>query len=273
MIIDKNKLQNFISIGDVAELYSAEIKKCGSSTQMLCPFHEDKNLGACFFKNGTNTFHCQGCGASGDMFTLASGYTGIGLSNFQDLLERLTRDFGIPLESVEKDKDGNSDWKKEKIPRLSEKEYVRLCHTPYIQEAGSNGKSHIVYLRNLATRDRKKHDTYVITESRKKWLNQTELYLKIKYSKMPQKEAREIKQIIEYFNLSKIAESTECSDEEIIALRNPSNILKILKAMIKSEDELLKKAVEKTRYDTEKEARKISFERRNSVYKSVKQST
>lgn len=272
LLIDKNKIQNYISLNDVAEFYSSKTKRCGSSTQILCPFHEDKNLGACYFRNGSRSFHCQGCGASGDMFTLASGYTGIAVSDFQTLLERLTRDFNIPLESVEKDRDGNGEWKREKVERLSEKEYARLCHSPYIQERGKDGKVNIVYLQTLATRDKEKHDTYVISKSRTKWLNETELYLKLKYSHIPQKEAQELMQIIKYFHLSEIAQETESEDKEIAALRN-GDALEILKAIIQAEDELLKKAVSPEKYSTEKAARKMSFERRLSIYKSVRQST
>ena len=74
MPISKEKVKDYISILEVSQKYSPKIRENTRRPLIICPFHPDKNLGACRIYTDTNTFKCESCGAHGDMLKLASGY-------------------------------------------------------------------------------------------------------------------------------------------------------------------------------------------------------
>ena len=106
--ISKEKIKDRISILEVAQAYSPKINERVRKPLIICPFHEDKNLGSCRIYPDTNTFKCEACGAHGDTLKLSSGYLGIPLSEMNELLERLVSEFGIVRETVEVEYTGNS---------------------------------------------------------------------------------------------------------------------------------------------------------------------
>ena len=66
--------QNFVEelkyrnkIDDVISSY-VNLKRTGSNKTGLCPFHSEKTPSFTVFTN-TETFHCFGCGAGGDVIT------------------------------------------------------------------------------------------------------------------------------------------------------------------------------------------------------------
>ena len=91
--ISKEKLKEHISILEVAQAYSPKINERVKKPLIICPFHEDRNLGSCRIYPDTNTFKCEACGAHGDTLKLASGYLNIDLSEMHVLLEKLVSEF------------------------------------------------------------------------------------------------------------------------------------------------------------------------------------
>ena len=122
--ISKEKVKECISILEVAQVYSPKINERAKKPLIICPFHEDRNLGSCRIYPDTNTFKCEACGAHGDTLKLASGYLGIKLSEMNALLEKLVSEFGIIRENVEVEYNGNS--KTSPPERLSPEEYKEL---------------------------------------------------------------------------------------------------------------------------------------------------
>ncbi len=88
--ISKDKLKELIPIMDVARKFSPKVSERTKLPLIICPFHDDHNLGSCRVYPSTNTFKCEACGAHGDMLKLASGYMDIPLNKMNDLLESLT---------------------------------------------------------------------------------------------------------------------------------------------------------------------------------------
>ena len=93
--ISKEKLKEQLSILEVAQAYSPKINEKVRKPLIICPFHEDRNLGSCRIYPDTNTFKCEACGAHGDTLKLASGYLDIDLSEMHVLLEKLVSEFGL----------------------------------------------------------------------------------------------------------------------------------------------------------------------------------
>lgn len=159
--------------------------------QIICPFHEDKNLGSCRIYPDTNTFRCEACGVQEDMLKLASGYLGISTSNMNELLERPVSEFGIPRRDVLSDYTGASQRPAPPPDRLTPEEYTYLFHsdhysipTQFEQVEYEEGVwdyvpcGHTaVYYGTLAVKDPEFHDWVICTLSRKYWLRYTEMLL------------------------------------------------------------------------------------------------
>lgn len=56
--------------------YDGNLKKSGDKLSGKCPFHNEK-LGSFFIYLNTNTFHCFGCGKTGDVITFIMEYNNI----------------------------------------------------------------------------------------------------------------------------------------------------------------------------------------------------
>jgi len=54
-----------MNIVDIVKSYGIELKKIGRVYQGLCPFHKDTNPSFTVYPD-TNTFHCFGCGITGN---------------------------------------------------------------------------------------------------------------------------------------------------------------------------------------------------------------
>lgn len=186
--ISKEKIKDRISILEIAQVYSPKINEKAKRPLIICPFHEDRNLGSCRIYPDTNTFKCEACGVHGDALKLASGYLGIELSEMNKLLERLVCEFGITREAVEVEYTG--DYIPSSPPeRLSPEEYAELLMSDhysipirfeqiefekekwdYVPCEYSN-----IYYRTLAVKDPEFHDRVICTVSRKYWQRFTEM--------------------------------------------------------------------------------------------------
>lgn len=184
MPIDKEKIKDRISILELSQMYSPQIRENTRRPLIICPFHEDKHLGSCRIYTDTNTFKCESCGAHGDMLKLASGFLRIPLSNMNDLLERLIQEFKIPKDSVRVDYTPGKKSAAIPIDRLTPEEYTELLTSdhysiPFQFEEMEYADGEIdyvpqskitVYYRTLAVKDPEFHDWVVCTVSRIYWL-------------------------------------------------------------------------------------------------------
>lgn len=184
MPISKEKVKEYISILEVAQKYSPKIRENTRRPLILCPFHPDKNLGACRIYTDTNTFKCESCGAHGDMLKLASGYLDIPTSQMNDLLERLISEFGIPKDSVRADYTPNVRIPPKPVERLSPEEYKELLTDDHyaipakfeVIEYEKDEYDYVpteytnIYYRTLAVKDPEFHDWVICTVSRIYWL-------------------------------------------------------------------------------------------------------
>jgi len=83
----------------VTELISEYVRltKAGSNWKALCPFHNEKTP-SFMVSEEHRSFHCFGCGKSGDIFTFVMEMEGIG---FREALEQLAQKAGVELKKWE----------------------------------------------------------------------------------------------------------------------------------------------------------------------------
>ncbi len=95
-IIEEIKRRN--DIEDVISQYIA-LKRAGSNSNGLCPFHSEKSPSFTVFK-GTDSFYCFGCGAGGDVITFVMKAENL---DYVGALEFLAKRAGItiPTDSYE----------------------------------------------------------------------------------------------------------------------------------------------------------------------------
>lgn len=186
--ICKRKVMEQISILDISRMYSPKIREKTKRPLIICPFHDDKNLGSCRIFPDTNTFKCEACGAHGDSLKLASGYLDIKTSEMNELLEKLVIDFAIPRSCVETDYSGLRD-NTPPPERLTPEEYTELLHSDHfslpIKYKETEFEAEVfdyvpceysnVYYRSLAVKDPEFHDWVICTVSRKYWLRFSEM--------------------------------------------------------------------------------------------------
>lgn len=76
-----------------------DLKRSGSRWVCCCPFHSERTP-SCFVNEESNSFHCFGCGASGDAIGYVMSARGLA---FGEALEFLAAKFGITLVHVRRD--------------------------------------------------------------------------------------------------------------------------------------------------------------------------
>lgn len=249
--IDKKKMKEILTVEDIAEKYSPQILSKTKITYMICPFHDDKNLGSCYVQTGHNNFICKACGAKGDMLKLASGYTAIPLTSLNELLEKLVSDFGIPRDVVVCDNGcKNSTYSICQPHLLTDDEYIRLTGVSVIKTVKEtkterlNGKEYNIptgyqweYLRSLAKKNPVQYDFEIITRSRVIWKKLFDLKKAIK-------ENDELKSKIKYY-LSRTSYPSKSSFNTRTAaeISKSSSVEIIIDSLIKDGNELLKRGV------------------------------
>lgn len=87
-----------LSIVDIISEY-IKIEKAGSAYKARCPFHNEKTP-SFFISPNRSSFHCFGCGKSGDIFSFVQELEGI---SFTDALRVLADKAGISLDSYKFD--------------------------------------------------------------------------------------------------------------------------------------------------------------------------
>jgi len=114
---DIEEIKSRIKIADLFERDGHALRRSGSSLVVRCPFHDEKTP-SCHITEHTNTFHCYGCGAGGDIFSYWQESRGV---NFSESLPDLASIAGIgardytPTEATKKDL-RKSFQREEKLP-------------------------------------------------------------------------------------------------------------------------------------------------------------
>ena len=93
----KEEIRAKVDIADLMASYGLNLKHSGSDLWCCCPFHNEKTPS---FKVDTTrgTYHCFGCGESGDVFSFVMKQEGL---SFGDAIRKLASSVGIELKAIE----------------------------------------------------------------------------------------------------------------------------------------------------------------------------
>ena len=187
--ISKDKVKAVLDIMEIAHAYSGQVNTRPTHPLILCPFHNDKNLGACRVYTDTNTFYCESCKAHGDALKLASGYMGIPLNEMDVLLEELVSRFGINRESVTADVTKKPTVNKKNLLSVDAykllnfgKEYyeIPVAFDTFELDNGNIEYCPVryqkIYFRSLAMRNPREHDWIICAITRTPWF-QDKMYV------------------------------------------------------------------------------------------------
>lgn len=86
------RLKDANRIDDIMSGY-VQIKRAGSVSKCLCPFHSEKTA-SCTIYNDTQSFYCFGCGAGGDVITFIMKIENL---DYFEAIKLLAERSGIPL--------------------------------------------------------------------------------------------------------------------------------------------------------------------------------
>lgn len=180
--ISKDKVKAVLDIMEVAHAYSGQVNTRPKQPLILCPFHNDRNLGACRVYTDTNTFYCESCKASGDALKLASGYMGIPLTEMNELLEEVVSRFGINRDSVTAESTRKPTVNKKKLLSVEAYQFLNFGKEYYEIPIAfdtfefENGEIEYwpvryqkVYFRSLAMKDPREHDWVICATTRTPW--------------------------------------------------------------------------------------------------------
>ena len=96
---DIQLVRTSINIIDFLEQRGQTFKQTGTSHVGLCPIHNEKS-GSFHVRTDSNTFHCFGCGAGGDIISLVQQMENL---SFTGAIQMLAEEYEIELQSVESD--------------------------------------------------------------------------------------------------------------------------------------------------------------------------
>jgi DNA primase len=93
----KEEVRAKVNIDDLVSSYGFTLKQRGGELWCCCPFHNEKTPS---FKVDVSrgTYHCFGCGESGDVFSFVMKQDGI---SFGDAIRKLASSVGVDIKSVE----------------------------------------------------------------------------------------------------------------------------------------------------------------------------
>ncbi len=144
MSSDVERIKELLDISDVVGEY-IELKKAGSHYKANCPFHNEKTP-SFIVSPDRGTYHCFGCGVSGDVFSFVQEFEGL---DFRGALQVLAKKAGVEITS----KDGVFKEKKDRLLKLNEEA------SKFFEENIKNSKESLDYLKKRG----------VIDQTQKKW--------------------------------------------------------------------------------------------------------
>ena len=104
---------------DIVELIgrNVQLRQAGRTFKGLCPFHNEKSPSFVVYPDN-KSFHCFGCGKSGDAFSYVMQTENV---DFRDALKQLAERAGVELESRVAQKDPERDRVRERLVDLNER--------------------------------------------------------------------------------------------------------------------------------------------------------
>jgi DNA primase len=105
---------------DIVDLIGASVplRQAGRSFKGLCPFHQEKTPSFVVYPE-SQSYHCFGCGKSGDIFTFVMETEHL---DFRDALKQLADRAGVQLESqIQQRRDPERDRERERLIELNER--------------------------------------------------------------------------------------------------------------------------------------------------------
>ena len=92
----KEEIRSKVDIADLVSSYGFQLKQSGSDLWCCCPFHNEKTPS---FKvdSSRGTYHCFGCGESGDVFSFVMKQEGL---SFGEAIQKLASSVGIELKAT-----------------------------------------------------------------------------------------------------------------------------------------------------------------------------
>jgi DNA primase len=105
---------------DIADVIGAKVqlRQMGRHLKGLCPFHQEKSPSFVVYPDN-QSYHCFGCGKSGDIFTFVMDTENL---DFRDALKQLAERAGVELDSQRQPRrDPERDREKERLHDLNER--------------------------------------------------------------------------------------------------------------------------------------------------------
>ncbi len=134
MSSDVERIKELLDVAEVVGDY-IELKPSGSYYKANCPFHKEKTP-SFIVTPERGTYHCFGCGASGDIFSFVQEYEGL---DFKGALKLLAEKAGVEISY--KKSDGVFEKAKERFFSVNEEA------TNFFEENLSKSKTALKYLR------------------------------------------------------------------------------------------------------------------------------
>ena len=130
------RLKDANRIDDIMSGY-VQIKRAGSVSKCLCPFHSEKTA-SCTIYNDTQSFYCFGCGAGGDVITFIMKIENL---DYFEAIKLLSERSGIPLPE-DSEKGDDTVRKKQRLYEMN-REAAKFF---FNNLRSSNGKIGLKYL-------------------------------------------------------------------------------------------------------------------------------
>jgi DNA primase len=124
---------------DIVELIgrTVQLRQAGRSFKGLCPFHNEKTPSFVVYPD-SQSFHCFGCGKSGDAFSFVMQTENV---DFRDALKQLAERAGVELESRIERKDPERDRVRERLVELNERAAAFFANALWNSPAGAAARA------------------------------------------------------------------------------------------------------------------------------------
>ena len=124
---------------DIVALIGASVplRQAGRNFKGLCPFHKEKSPSFVVYPD-SQSFHCFGCGKSGDAFTYVMLTDNV---DFRDALKTLAEKAGVELDARPEPKDPNRDRVRDRLIDLNERAALFFANALWNTDAGSGARA------------------------------------------------------------------------------------------------------------------------------------
>ncbi len=132
-------IRSRLDITEVAREFIPDIHRAGRHWKARCPFHQEKT--ASFILNPERqTYHCFGCGVTGDVFSLVMKLEGL---SFVEAVEKLAERAGVKIERSQ----DNSPQEKERLRLKEVLAFARDFYHQYLMSSAAAGPARDYFAR------------------------------------------------------------------------------------------------------------------------------